>query len=164
MSLRKLSESQWNLLMAHYGEPETREQWGGTVPNSFEAASANAARAAARTGCFAVDDAGGGWRARRLTVTGMGRDTARDAIRMAEAGEPLPKAIRRALAAHEPGLVLADPDPKIRLDALKHMGMLTDGRLDSFLDDPDPTVRLELVDIRPTTVCTCSARRRTRRP
>lgn len=45
MSLRKLSESQWNLLMAHYGEPETREQWGGTVPNSFEAASANAARA-----------------------------------------------------------------------------------------------------------------------
>lgn len=50
MSLRKLSESQWNLLMAHYGEPETREQWGGTVPNSFEAASANAARAAARTG------------------------------------------------------------------------------------------------------------------
>lgn len=149
MSLRKLSESQWNLLMAHYGEPETREQWGGTVPNSFEAASANAARAAARTGCFAVDDAGGGWRARRLTVTGMGRDTARDAIRMAEAGEPLPKAIRRALAAHEPGLVLADPDPKIRLDALKHMGMLTDGRLDSFLDDPDPTVRLELVDHTP---------------
>lgn len=69
MSLRKLSESQWNLLMAHYGEPETREQWGGTVPNSFEAASANAARAAARTGCFAVDDAAGGWRARRLTVT-----------------------------------------------------------------------------------------------
>lgn len=47
MSLRKLSESQWNLLMAHYGETETREQWGGTVPNSFEAASANAARAAA---------------------------------------------------------------------------------------------------------------------
>lgn len=47
MSLRKLSESQWNLLMAHYGEPETRERWGGTVPNSFEAASANAARAAA---------------------------------------------------------------------------------------------------------------------
>lgn len=40
MSLRKLSESQWNLLMAHYGEPETREQWGGTVPNSFEAARA----------------------------------------------------------------------------------------------------------------------------
>lgn len=79
----------------------------------------------------------------------MGRDTARDAIRMAEAGEPLPKAIRRALAAHEPGLVLADPDPKIRLDALKHMGMLTDGRLDSFLDDPDPTVRLELVDHTP---------------
>lgn len=149
MSLRKLSESQWNLLMAHYGEPETRERWGGTVPNSFEAASANAARAAARTGCFAVDDAAGGWRARRLTVTGMGRDTARDAIRMAEAGEPLPKAIRRALAAHEPGLVLADPDPKIRLDALKHMGMLTDGRLDSFLDDPDPTVRLELVDHTP---------------
>lgn len=135
--------------MAHYGEPETREQWGGTVPNSFEAASANAARAAARTGCFAVDDAAGGWRARRLTVTGMGRDTARDAIRMAEAGEPLPKAIRRALAAHEPGLVLADPDPKIRLDALKHMGMLTDGQLDSFLDDPDPTVRLELVDHTP---------------
>lgn len=149
MSLRKLSESQWNLLMAHYGEPETRERWGGTVPNSFEAASANAARAAARTGCFAVDDAAGGWRARRLTVTGMGRDTARDAIRMAEAGEPLPKAIRRALAAHEPGLVLADPDPKIRLDALKHMGMLTDGQLDSFLDDPDPTVRLELVDHTP---------------
>lgn len=28
--------------MAHYGEPETREQWGGTVPNSFEAASAAA--------------------------------------------------------------------------------------------------------------------------
>ena len=55
MSLRKLSESQWNLLMAHYGEPETREQWGGTVPNSFEAASANAARAPA-SGCFAVDD------------------------------------------------------------------------------------------------------------
>lgn len=54
-----------------------------------------------------------------------------------------------ALAAHEPGLVLADPDPKIRLDALKHMGMLTDGRLDSFLDDPDPTVRLELVDHTP---------------
>ena len=65
MSLRKLSESQWNLLMAHYGEPETRERWGGTVPNSFEAASANAARAAARTGCFAVDDAAGGWRARQ---------------------------------------------------------------------------------------------------
>lgn len=150
MSLRKLSESQWNLLMAHYGEPETRERWGGTVPNSFEAASANAARAASNEfGCFAVDDAAGGWRARRLTVTGMGRDTARDAIRMAEAGEPLPKAIRRALAAHEPGLVLADPDPKIRLDALKHMGMLTDGRLDSFLDDPDPTVRLELVDHTP---------------
>lgn len=75
MSLRKLSESQWNLLMAHYGEPETREQWGRTVPNSFEAASANAARAAARTGCFAMDDAAGGRRDRRLTVTGMGRDT-----------------------------------------------------------------------------------------
>lgn len=56
MSLRKLSESQWNLLMAHYGEPETRERWGGTVPNSFEAASANAARAAARTGNDLVDD------------------------------------------------------------------------------------------------------------
>lgn len=149
MSLRKLSESQWNLLLAHYGEPETREQWGGTVPNSFEAASANAARAAARTGCFAVDDAAGGRHDRHLTVTGTGRDTARAAIRMAKAGEPLPKAIRRALAVHEPGLVLADPDPKIRLGALKHMGMLTDGQLDSFPDDPDPTVRLELVDHTP---------------
>ncbi len=48
MSLRKLSESQWNLLMAHYGEPETREQWGRTMPNSFEAASANAPRSADR--------------------------------------------------------------------------------------------------------------------
>lgn len=26
MSLRKLSESQWNLLMAHYGEPETANE------------------------------------------------------------------------------------------------------------------------------------------